>query len=72
MDGNHFTDTGRDDDAIGNFVTALAGEGHLFPPGTVCSWSNSGHAALGRLVEALRGKLFHDVFDERLVTPLAT
>ncbi|MFI5609512.1 serine hydrolase domain-containing protein [Amycolatopsis sp. NPDC051903] len=70
IDGNHLTDTGRNDDAIEKFVATLAGAEHLLPPGTLFSYSNSGYVVLGRLVEVLRGKPFHDVLRERLVTPL--
>ncbi|PRY29139.1 serine hydrolase domain-containing protein [Umezawaea tangerina] len=70
VDGNHFTDTGRDDDAIAKFVATLADAVHPFPPGTVHSYSNSGFALLGRLVEVLRAKPFHDVLRQYLVTPL--
>lgn len=70
IDGNHFTDTGRNDDAIEKFIATLAEADQLLPPGTVLSYSNSGYVILGRLVEVLRGKPFHDVLRERLVTPL--
>ncbi|MEV4571507.1 serine hydrolase domain-containing protein [Nonomuraea sp. NPDC049419] len=70
IDGNHFVDTGRNDDAIERFVAILAEAEHLLPPGTVFSYSNSGYVILGRLVEVLRGKPFHGVLRERLVTPL--
>ncbi|MGP4101428.1 serine hydrolase domain-containing protein [Nonomuraea sp. KM90] len=70
IDGNHFTDTGRNDDAIEKFVATLAEADQLLPPGTVFSYSNSGYVVLGRLVEVLRGKPFHDVLRERLVIPL--
>jgi hypothetical protein len=46
---------------IGEFVATLADEEHLLPPGTTHSYSNSGFVVLGRLVEVLRGKPFHDV-----------
>lgn len=70
IDGNHFTDTGRNDDAIEKFVATLAEADQLLPPDTVFSYSNSGYVVLGRLVEVLRDKPFHDVLRERLVTPL--
>lgn len=63
---NHFTAAG----SIEEFVTALAGEEHLLPPGTVHSYSNSGFVVLGRVVEVLRDKPFHDVLRDNLVTPL--
>ncbi|GGU23271.1 serine hydrolase domain-containing protein [Lentzea flava] len=67
---NHFTDTGCNDDAIAKFVATLADEEHLLPPGTLLSYSNTGFTVLGRLVEVLRGKPFHDVLREQLVAPL--
>src|SRR4051794_14914607 len=70
MDANHFNATGRNDDAIEKFVDSLADADHLFPPGTVFSYSNSGFVVLGRLVEVLRGKRFHDVLREHIATPL--
>jgi CubicO group peptidase (beta-lactamase class C family) len=70
VDGNHVVDTGRDDGALGRFVATLADVDHFLPPGTVFSYSNSGYAVLGRLVEVLRGKPFHAVLRERLVAPL--
>ncbi len=67
---NHFTDTGRNDDALEKFVATLADEEHLLPPGALLSYSNTGFAILGRLVEVLRGKRFHDALRDHLVTPL--
>ncbi|OXM45220.1 serine hydrolase domain-containing protein [Amycolatopsis alba] len=70
IDGQHITDTGRNDDAIEKFVATLADADHLLPPGALFSYSNSGYVVLGRLVEVLRGKPFHDALRERIVTPL--
>jgi len=63
---NHFAPAG----SIEEFVANLADEEHLLPPGTTHSYSNSGFVMLGRLVEVLRGKPFHDVLRDRLVVPL--
>jgi CubicO group peptidase (beta-lactamase class C family) len=70
IDGNLFTDTGVGDDAIAKFVATLASADQLFPPGAMFSYSNTGFAVLGRLIEVLRGKPFHDVLRAELVTPL--
>ena len=70
VDGNHFTDTGLDDGAIARFVATLTPADQLFPPGAMFSYSNTGFAVLGRLIEVLRHKPFHDVLREELVTPL--
>ncbi|SER18494.1 CubicO group peptidase, beta-lactamase class C family [Lentzea xinjiangensis] len=66
LDANHVTGAATTEE----FVAALAGADHPFPPGAVFSYSNSGFVVLGRLVEVLRGKPFHDVLRERLATPL--
>lgn len=70
IDGNLFTDTGVSDDAVAKFVATLHTADQLFPPGTMFSYSNTGFTVLGRLVEVLRGKPFHDVLREELITPL--
>jgi CubicO group peptidase (beta-lactamase class C family) len=70
IDGDPFTDTGRNADAIEKFVARLPELPQLFPPGERFSYSNSGFVVLGRLVEVLRGKPFHDVLRDELVTPL--
>lgn len=70
IDGNHFIDTGRNDDAIERFVAMLASADQIYPPGAILSYSNSGYVVLGRLIEVLRGKPFHDVLRERLIAPL--
>ncbi|GHH36782.1 serine hydrolase domain-containing protein [Lentzea cavernae] len=70
IDSNHFFETGRNGDAIERFVDALGEEEPGAAPGTAFLYSNSGFVVLGRLVEVLRGKPFHDVLRERLVEPL--
>ncbi|SDL63080.1 CubicO group peptidase, beta-lactamase class C family [Lentzea albidocapillata subsp. violacea] len=70
LDSNHFFGIGRGDDALEKYAGALAAAEHPIPPGTVFSYSNSGFVVLGRLVEVLSGKPFHDVLRERLVEPM--
>jgi CubicO group peptidase (beta-lactamase class C family) len=55
---------------VEEFVAALADEEHPLRPGAVFSYSNSGFVVLGRVVEVLRGKPFHDVLRDDLATPL--
>lgn len=69
IDSNHFFDTGRNVDALEKYTDAIAASEHPNPPGTVFSYSNSGFVVLGRLVEVLSDKPFHDVLRERLVEP---
>ena len=70
FEGDLFTDTGNNDDALEKYVATLADVAQLFPPGEQFSYCNSGYVVLGRLVEALRGKPFNTVLRERLITPL--
>ncbi|WP_326569375.1 serine hydrolase domain-containing protein [Amycolatopsis rhabdoformis] len=70
VDGHHLVDTGRNDDAIERFVATLADADHLFPPGELFSYTNNGYVVLGRLVEVLRGRPFHDVLRGSLVAPI--
>lgn len=70
FEGDLFTDTGSNDDAIEKYVATLADVAQLSPPGEQFSYCNSGYVVLGRLVEVLRGKPFNTVLRERLITPL--
>lgn len=69
FDGDHFTDTGRGDDALARYVEGCADLPQIAEPGTVWSYSNSGFAILGRIVEVLTGQTFEDVMRERIFVP---
>ncbi|MET9632538.1 serine hydrolase domain-containing protein [Lentzea sp. NPDC006480] len=62
LKGREATDT--------KFAATLTDKEHLLPPGTLHSYSDTGFTVLGRLVEVLRDRHFHDVLRERLITPL--
>ncbi|MGH3050792.1 MAG: serine hydrolase domain-containing protein [Gaiellaceae bacterium] len=70
FDGDHFTDTGRGDDALALYVDGCAELPQIAPPGLIWSYSNSGYSILGRIVEVLSGATFEDVLRERLFEPL--
>ncbi|SDM31829.1 serine hydrolase domain-containing protein [Allokutzneria albata] len=70
FEGDLFTDTGNNDDAVEKYVSTLADARQLFPPGERFSYCNSGYVVLGRLVEVLRGRSFNSVLRDRLITPL--
>jgi CubicO group peptidase (beta-lactamase class C family) len=70
FEGDLFTDTGSNDDAVEKYVGTLADVAQLFPPGNQFSYCNSGYVVLGRLVEVLQGKPFNTVLRERLITAL--
>ena len=71
FDGDHFTDTGRGDDALARYVAGCADLPQIVDPGRIWSYSNSGYAILGRIVEVLTGITFEEALRERLFTPLA-
>jgi|tagenome__1003787_1003787.scaffolds.fasta_scaffold20903424_1 CubicO group peptidase (beta-lactamase class C family) len=70
FDGDHFTDTGRGDDALSRYVDGCADLPQIADPGKIWSYSNSGFSILGRIVEVLNGKVFEDVLRERIFAPL--
>jgi CubicO group peptidase (beta-lactamase class C family) len=70
FEGDLFTDTGNNPDAIEKYVALLRTAPQSFQPGSLFSYCNSGYVVLGRLVEVLRGEVFHDVLRERIIRPL--
>ena len=70
FDGDHFTDTGRGDDALALYVAGCADLPQIAPPGLIWSYSNSGFSILGRIVEVLHDKTFEDVLKKRIFEPL--
>lgn len=70
FDGDHFTDTGRGDDALARYVAGCADLPQIAPPGSIWSYSNSGYSILGRIVEVLLGTTFEQALRDRLFTPL--
>jgi len=71
FEGDVFTDTGNNDDALARYVSALAGVSHFRPPGALFSYSNAGYSVLGRLIEVLLGDVpFEQALRARLAQPL--
>ena len=60
FDGDHFTDTGRGDDALARYVAGCSDLPQIVAPGKIWSYSNSGYAILGRVVEVLSGLTFEE------------
>lgn len=67
-----YTPTTRGDDAVARYVAdvvpALALE---FAPGEEFNYSNAGYVVLGRIVEILCGKPYHEALREHIAMPLA-
>jgi CubicO group peptidase (beta-lactamase class C family) len=70
FDGDRFTDTGRGDDALARYVDGLADLPQIARPGSIWSYSNSGYAILGRLVEVLTEGPYEDALRARIFGPL--
>lgn len=70
LDGDLFTDTGRDDDALAKYMALCAELEFLAPPGRLYNYCNAGYAILGRLLEIVRGKTYDLVLRDHLLTPL--
>lgn len=70
FDGDHFTDTGRGDDALAKYVAGCSELPQIVEPGKIWTYSNSGYAILGRIVEVVTGESFENVLQQRLFEPL--
>jgi CubicO group peptidase (beta-lactamase class C family) len=68
--GDHFADTGVGDDALARYVEQLADLEQLTPLGSVWSYSNSGFALAGRVLEVVTGKTAEDALTELVLAPL--
>ncbi|MFG1925222.1 serine hydrolase domain-containing protein [Cryptosporangium sp. NPDC048952] len=71
FDGDVFVDTGRGDDALRRYVDRIADLPQICPPGTVWSYSNSGYAVLGRVIEVITGVPFEEALRTRLFEALS-
>ncbi|KAB8194495.1 serine hydrolase [Nonomuraea phyllanthi] len=70
LDGDFFHDTGRGDDCLERYVTAIARRPLGHPAGATHSYSNGGFSVAGRVVEVLTGKVWDQALRDQLVTPL--
>jgi len=70
IDGDIFTDTGRGDDCLEKYVSALADAPQNHPLGATFSYCNSGFSLAGRVIEVLTGKTWDAVLRERIIEPL--
>ncbi len=70
FDGDIFLDTGRGDDALERYLGEIADLPQICAPGVIWSYSNSGYAILGRLVEVVGGAVYEAALRDRLLAPL--
>ncbi|MCA1707987.1 MAG: serine hydrolase, partial [Actinobacteria bacterium] len=70
IQGDHFPDTGRGQDAIERYVETCAELGQVHPAGAMMSYGNSGFVIAGRVIEVVTGMSWHAALRELLVEPL--
>lgn len=70
IDGDVFTDTGRGDDCVAEYVAKLADVQQNHPLGATWSYCNSGYIVLGGIIEKVTGKIWDAALTEQLIAPL--
>ncbi|MDR2348555.1 MAG: serine hydrolase [Bifidobacteriaceae bacterium] len=70
IDGDIFTDTGRGDDAVRQYVDRLETAAQNYPLGATWSYCNSGFVILGRIIEELTGQTWDAAMRAALFEPL--
>ncbi len=69
-DGDVFTDTGSNDDALAVYVEKLAGVEQLAPPDALFSYNNAAFSIAGLLIEIVTGKTYEAAIQELIFDPL--
>src|SRR5690606_3332968 len=70
LDGDFFHDTGRGDDCLSAYVTALAARPLTHPVGVTHSYSNGAFSVAGRVIEVVTGQVWDAALREQLIEPL--
>ncbi|MBL8134608.1 MAG: serine hydrolase [Anaerolineae bacterium] len=69
-EGDIFTDTGANDDALKLYVEQLAGAEQLAPLDTLFSYNNAAFAVAGRLIEIVTGKPYETAMQALIFAPM--
>lgn len=69
-EGDIFTDTGTDDDALVTYVEKLADVEQLAPPDTLFSYNNAAFNVAGLLIQVVTGKTYEAAIHELIFEPL--
>lgn len=70
VDGDFFLDTGRNPDALQIVVDRSGDLDQLFPPGTLCSYSNTGIMWAGRACEVATGLHWDEALRQLILHPM--
>jgi CubicO group peptidase (beta-lactamase class C family) len=69
-DGDIFTDTGTNDDALRLYVEGLANVEQIAPPDRLFSYNNAAFSIAGLLIETVTGKTYEAAIKELIFDPL--
>lgn len=70
IDGDHFANTGRGDDALEKYVASCSPLRQVHPLGATMSYCNTGFSILGRVIEVVTGEVWDAAMRVRLFEPL--
>ena len=70
FEGDRFIDYGNGDDALAKAVADYGTLRQWTRPGDLWHYCNAGFYLVSRLIEVVTGKVFEDVFRERIIEPL--
>ena len=70
LDNGPYTDHGRGDDALGQYVASLAGIPGIFEPGTAYGYSNAGTCVAGLAAQRVMGRNWEALLAGRILRPL--
>jgi len=70
IDGDHFEDTGRGDDALEKYTVSCAPLRQVHPLGATMSYCNTGFSLLGRVIEVVTGEVWDAAIRARLFEPM--
>ncbi len=70
IQGDHFAEYGRGDDAVERYVGSLKEIGLIHRPGQMWSYCNSGFVLAGHVAEQVTGQPYHQLLAERICGPL--
>jgi len=70
IEGDHFEDFGRGDDAIDRYLESVAKIGLIHDVGALFSYCNTGWVVAGRVLETLRGQRYRNILKESLLPVL--
>lgn len=68
--GDHFEDTGNNDDALARYVALMSGFEQQVPLGTIWAYNNAAFALAGRVVEKVTHRPIEKAMRELLFVPL--